>query len=238
MALAVEKVGKMLKLIIVPRTRPGMTRQELQTYLEQVHGPLCMRHISEYFYRYVHHYVIDMAVDPVLGISVLADRDDLTIDMFADHAALTACTSSDEYRALIRPDEDNFAEREGSLFMASNHEVELQPSPAVVPIKLFHLRRVIEGADPVEVSGAWCERVGHALERNGGSITGYIHNRIESDEANGGLRPAYDAVDEIGLQVSGGDLLELGSLLNAAQNGLFDPLMTAAIVTRPKVFIA
>jgi hypothetical protein len=228
----------MLKLIIVPRTRPGMTRQELQTYLEQVHGPLCMRHISEYFRRYVHHYVTDAAVDPVLGMSVLADRDDLTIDAFEDMAALAACTSSKAYRELIRPDEDKFAVREGSLFMASNQEVVLKPEPADVPIKLFHLRRVADGADPAKVSEAWCERVRRALERDGAAISGYIHNRNESGEAQGGAQPAYDAVDEIGIQASGGELRQLGSILIAAQDGLFDPAATAAMVTRPKVFVA
>lgn len=208
----------------------------MQSHLEQVHGPLCMRHadVGGRFRRYVHHYATDAAVDALLGGRLLGDRDALTIIAFDDMDAFRASTSSAGYRDAVGPDEDNFREVEGSLFFFAEEAV-LREGQAAAKAKLFHLRRFTDGVSPTLASQTWCERVRRLLARagDGAAPSHYVHNRVVS----GGARPAFDAIDEIGLDGGEKNLSAIGAALADAQAGLFDVDATAAMVTRPKVFV-
>jgi hypothetical protein len=227
----------LLKLMILPRTRAGMSREEVQAHLALVHGPMCMRHpdVSDHFRHYVHYYATDAAVDPLLGDRLLADRAALTIIEFNDMDALRASRSSIGYREAVGPDEDAFSQKQGSLFFFAE-EVLLRKGPADAATRLFHLRRFADGVDPRAGSRTWSERLRLVLIQAGrhSGILGYFHNRVAlADNARG----EYDVIDEIGLIAGATVQPELAATLAEAEAGLFDSAATAAMVTRPKVFV-
>lgn len=225
----------MLKLMIVPRTRAGMTRHELQAHLEHVHGPLCMQYpeVGGYFRRYIHHYAIDEALDPLMNHAIAVDRDALTIIGFDDLDAFQASITSEAYRDAISRDEANFSERVGSLFFFVDEHILKEAGPS--PVKLFHLRRFAQGVDPAEGSRIWRGRMEEALGLPAlGALSGYVHNMVPPGE---GRPPAYHAIDEIWLSNGAPDLAAAAILINQAEQGLFEPSAIAAMVTRPKLFI-
>lgn len=227
----------MLKLMILPRTRRGLTRHALHHHLEQVHGPLCMAHadVGGHFRRYVHHYVTTATEDPLLGERLLGDRDAITIIGFDGPEAFRASVSSAGYRDVISPDEDNFREVEGSLAFFVEETVLRDGGGA--GLKLFHLRRFAEGIDHVQGSRLWRERIARALDsRAFAGLTGYVHNRVLPGE---GGAPAYHAIDEISLGAGTGDWSAAAAAATIAleEDGLFEVSTSAALVTRAKVFI-
>lgn len=223
----------MLKLMILPHTRAGMSAASLHAYLSEVHGPLCMaqQDVGGRFRRYIHHYAIRDARDPLLGKPLL-DADAITIIGFDDLAGFRSSTSSRGYEEVVRPDEANFSDRDGSLFFMVEETVLADgPAPAAAA-KLFHLRKVRADADLVRVSALWRDRVAAALAMRGGALPRYVHNVVLPVE---GQMPAYEMIDEI--SIGAGDLSAISRLLSEAEDGLFDNMATAAMVTRPKIFI-
>lgn len=226
----------MLKLMIVPRTRAGMSRTALQHHLEQVHGPLCLAQtdVGGHFRRYIHHYVTSATADPLLGDRLLSDRDALTTISLDNFESFQASISSAGYCDVIGPDEDNFREVEGSLHFFVD-EIVLKAS-GQGPIKLFHLRRFADGRDHAQASRIWRDRITELLGlRALGGLSGYLHNLVLPGQ---GPPLAYDAIDEISLGEEATDLTAAAALLSEAEQELFDPSATAALVTRPKAFIS
>lgn len=225
-----------MKLILIPKTRQGMTRAELQRHLEEVHGPLCLSlpEIADSFKRYTHHYAIDHARDPLLGYPVLPDRDALTIIVLESLEAMRRSQATAAFREIVRVDEDNFKEDEGSLGFPVR-EVVLHDGPVEGARKLFHFRTLVAGADRDAALAEWARRAAAVLAQGG--VQRYVHNQTLVGPAGA---PPYDAVDEIWLgdQVDAQFPAALTAALQAAVEGLFESSANAAMVTRQRVFIA
>jgi EthD domain len=215
-------VADPFKLIILPATKAGMTRAELQHYLEYDHGPLVMKHldVSGGFTEYVHHYVESVS-------ELRAGCDAVTIISFASAADLGASKASGNYRLHIGPDEDNFRDEAESRAYSGVPSV-IRDGPRDVPHKLLIFRRLRDGADaPAE----WESHVAEVLDGGQLGVMRVVVNRLSPLS---GQRD-YDVLDEIGLNNSA-NIAAIEAVLEAAPAGLLTG-PGVALVTRPRIFV-
>jgi hypothetical protein len=210
------------KLIILPATKAGMTRAELQNYLEYVHGPLVMRHpdVSGGFTEYVHHYV-----ESASGLR--AGCDAVTNISFASAADLGASKASENYRLHVGPDEDNFRDEAESHAYSGVPSV-IRDGPRDVPHKLLIFRRLKDGAD---AAAEWESHVAEVLGGGQFGVVRVVVNRLSPL----GVPRDYDILDEIGLSNTA-NIAAIEAVLEAATEGLRTG-PSAALVTRPRIFV-
>jgi EthD domain len=210
------------KLIILPATKAGMTRAELQHYLEYDHGPLVMKHpdVSGGFTEYVHHYV-----ESASGLR--AGCDAVTNISFASAADLGASKASENYRLHVGPDEDNFRDEAGSRAYSGVARV-IRDGPRDVPHKLLIFRRLRDG------TGAPVEWESHVAKVLGGGQFGAMRVVVNHLSPLGGPRD-HDILDEIGLSNTA-NISAIEAVLEAAPERLrAGP--GAELVTRPRIFV-
>jgi len=224
----------MLKLLIAPQTRIGMTTKELQAYLRDVHGPLCLaqRDVGRYFRQYIHHYSLPAGADPLLAKPPLR-RDAITSITFDDLAGFQASTSSEGYRTKVGPDEASFSVREDPLFFFVQPHTIARGRP-IDGLKIFHFRKGRADADLAQVSAEWRGRLAQVLTLPGAvPLADYVHNVV----VPAGPQPApFDMIDEI-LIDEASDIAVAQRALREAEEGLFDQGVTVAMVTKPHIFI-
>lgn len=218
-----------VKLAILPKTRDGLGREGLQTYLAQSHGPLVMAHaqVSGMFTGYVHHYTHDEPSP--LGAS-LVNRDALTIVRFARIEDMIASKASPAYTQTVGPDEDNFRELAGSLAMLLTETIVLA-GPDDVARKLFIFRHGAHVGD----AQTWAERLAPILAAQGkdGPIAAWRINTVA--RALEGPAPA-ELFDEV--SVRGTIPADLAHALTIAAQACFADTSTSVLVTSPKVFVS
>jgi EthD domain len=215
-------VADSFKLIILPATKAGMTRTELQHYLEYDHGPLVMKHldVSGGFTEYVHHYVENAS-------GLRAGCDAVTIISFASAADLGASKASQNYRLHVEPDEDNFRDEAESRAYSGTPNI-IRDGPRDTPHKLLIFRKLRNGADaPV----AWESHVAEVLGRGQPDVARVVVNRLSPL----GGQHDFDILDEIGLS-STANSAAIEAVLAAAPGGLLAG-PGVALVTRPKIFV-
>jgi hypothetical protein len=210
------------KLIILPATKAGMSRVELQHHLEYSHGPLVMKHldVSGGFTEYVHHYVESAS-------ELHAGRDAVTTISFAIASDLTESKASENYRLYVGPDENNFRD-EGASRAYSGDARLIRDGPRDTRCKLLIFRRLRDGRD---ASVEWENHVNKALSAGAFGVSRVEVNRLSP---LGGPRD-YDILDEIGLS-NPSDIAAIEAALDGAPAGLCDEPGTA-LVTRPRIFV-
>lgn len=219
----------MFKLMILPRTRQGLSRAELRRHLEDVHAPLCLGlpSVGGHFTHYVHHYVQDGAEDPLLG-KTLGYWDALTAIGFASAETFQASIASADYVTHVAPDEDRFREQEGSIGLPVEERVILDGERSGPT--LFYLRRAAAGADRDAVGHEWRVRLLTLVGRPGLPIDAYGQNIVLAPPPT-----PFDFIDEIAWD---GDVsVDFARQIAEAEAGLFDPAATMAMVTARRVFV-
>ncbi|MET0240841.1 MAG: EthD domain-containing protein [Sphingobium sp.] len=78
--------GEIYKILIFLKRRPGMSREDFQTYYETQHAPLCLKYTPPGVSRYFRRYVQPMT-DPATGEPIEMDFDVVTELWFHDKAA-------------------------------------------------------------------------------------------------------------------------------------------------------
>jgi hypothetical protein len=220
----------LLKLVILPRTRKGLSRAGLRRHLETVHGPLVLAHpeVGGRFLAYMHHYVQDEQ-DPLFGAPALADRDAVTIICFADPADAGASKSSSAYRDFVGPDEDNFREVEGSIALMAEEQI-VRDTGQTPYRKLFLFRSV--SAPAKAAAEGWAMRVKAALGPGAEGITRYVVNTAQPIEGDFAMLQ----FDEIGFGRDA-DLAALPDNLRRAAADHFPGAASFALMTEPVVFV-
>jgi EthD domain len=214
------------KLIILPATKAGMTRADLQHHLEFVHGPLVMKYpdVSGGFTEYVHHYVESRP-------EVQAGRDAVTIISFASVADLGPSKANENYQLHVGPDEDNFRDEAGSrafsgVALVIRHGAQDRLGDA--PRKLLIFRRLREGAD---AAAEWESHVTAVLGGGEWGVGRIVVNRLSPLGGPGD----FDILDEIGL-IDEADIKQIEAALDSAPAGLVAGT-SIVLVTRPRVFV-
>lgn len=212
-----------VKLVILPRTSPGLGRAGLRHHLESIHGPMVVNEpdVSGRFTTYVHHYVHDL---PSQENAVLEDRDAVTIIRTPTRADLALSKANAAYRDRIGPDEDNFRAIEGSVALLA-HEIEVAPYADEAPSKLF----IFRDAELHLVSG-WASQLHTIVAEKG--LHGAVTNAAKIIEGDF----PYAQFDEIGLP-TGCDIAELVAVIHAAALARFGAADTKILLTEPVRFI-
>jgi EthD domain len=210
------------KLIILPATKAGMTRAELQDYLEYSHGPLVMKHpdVSGRFTEYVHHYI-----ESTSGLH--AGHDAVTIIGFASASDLTESTATENYRVHVGPDENNFRDEEASRAYSGVTRM-IRDGPPDTSRKLLIFRRLRDGRD---ASTEWENHVSKILSGGAFGVTRVAVNRLSPL----GGPPDFDILEEIGLSNTS-DIAAIESALEATPAG-FRSGSSVALITRPRCFV-
>jgi hypothetical protein len=210
------------KLIILPATKTGMTRADLQHHLEFVHGPLVMKYpdVSGGFTEYVHHYVEN---EP----AVQAGCDAVTIISFASVADLGPSKANENYQLHVGPDEDNFRDEAASRAYSGVASI-VRDGPRDAPRKLLIFRRLRDGADAV---AEWESHVAKVLGGGELGIGRVLVNRLSPLGGPGD----YGILDEIGLS-DAARAAEVEAALEQASAGLLAG-PSVVLVTRPRVFV-
>jgi EthD domain len=210
------------KLIILPATKAGMTRADLQHHLEFVHGPLVMKYpdVSGGFTEYVHHYVENKP-------PVQAGCDAVTIISFASVADLGPSKANENYRLHVGPDEDNFRDEAGSRAYSGVASI-VRDDPRDARRKLLIFRRLRDGADAV---AEWESHVAKVLGGGELGIGRVLVNRLSPLGGPGD----YNILDEIGL-INEADIKQIEAALDSAPAGLLTGT-SIVLVTRPRVFV-
>lgn len=220
----------MFKLMILPKTVPGLSRSGLREHLEHVHAPLCLGlpSVGGHFRRYVHHYAQDgPEVDPLLGKPV-GRWDALTTICFDNAAAFQASVSSPEYETLVLPDENGFRDAQGSIGMPVDERILLDGRAQEIVV--FHLRRRVPGLSRDDAGRAWRDRLASILVGHQGGLGNYVQNIVQGPDGS-----AFDFIDELsGWTDRASSVFQ--DIIHA-ERGLFEPKATQAIVALRKVFI-
>ncbi|AOF98774.1 ethD domain protein (plasmid) [Blastomonas sp. RAC04] len=213
-----------VKLVILPRTRAGLTKAGLRQHLEKVHGPMVVAEpdVSGRFSGYVHHYVQDAPSS--LALAPLQDRDAVTVIRLPSMTDLASSKANAAYRENIGPDEDNFREIIGSVALLAD-EVAIVPGADDAPLKLF----VFRTATSKQCAG-WDEKIAHLhveFDLHGAAMN--ISRPIE------GTFP-YSQFDEIGLTATS-DLSGLAASIVLQAHAHFGAVDTKMLLTEPVRFV-
>ncbi|EQB03810.1 hypothetical protein L288_14520 [Sphingobium quisquiliarum P25] len=218
----------MNKVVIVPKTKIGLSRADIQHHLLNVHGPLAMAHeeVGGRFDGYAHAYAIDGASDSVSGAPLL-DCDALSLVRIASKQVAFATLDNDAYRNHVQPDEDNFGDREGTRILFAD-ATEWGPPAKSGDTKVILFRRA-ERTPPATALAEWRTRLERLLSRY--PSVSYCHNAIEQGEEPA----AWDAIDEV-VVPSGGLPQDFSAQLSEAAIEVFGTDAVAAMVTRYQLF--
>jgi len=213
-----------VKLVILPRTRAGLSRGGLRQHLETVHGPMVVNEpeVAGRFVSYVHHYAQDLTAPK--DAAVLHDRDAVTIIRLPGLADLGASKANAGYHDRIGPDEDNFRDIDGSVALLAEAQ-EVAPGADDAPRKLF----IFRNAMPRNLD-AWASTIADIVRDQ--RLLGAIINSAKPVE---GHFP-YAQFDEIGLPLAT-DPASVANIVTMAARAQFGEVDTALILTEPVRFI-
>ncbi|EZP74529.1 hypothetical protein BV96_00619 [Sphingomonas paucimobilis] len=218
----------MNKVVIVPKTKSGLSRADIQHHLLNVHGPLAMAHeeVGGRFDGYAHAYAIDGASDSVSGAPLL-DCDALSLVRVASKQVVFDTLDNDAYRNHVQPDEDNFGDREGTRILFAD-ATEWGPAATGGETKVFLFRRA-ERTPPATALTEWRARLESLLSRY--PSVAYCNNAVEQGEESA----AWDAIDEVVVPHEGLPR-DFAAQLSEAATNVFGRDAVAAMVTRYHLF--
>ena len=98
----------MIKLIICATRKPGMSREEFNTYWREKHGPL-VKSVTE-FSRHVRRYVQCHRMETSVPFGIAAEYDGVAELWFDSIESAAEAFGEPKYMELIRPDELKFAD--------------------------------------------------------------------------------------------------------------------------------
>lgn len=136
-----ETDGAALKIILVPRRHPSMTRPQFFDYLAHQHAAL-VKSVPE-FTRYLKRYVQNHTRLPNEGAAVATpfrralDRDSVIELWFDDVEGLHKGLAEPRYQELIRPDEARFNDLSSLIVTATTRIARLKAQGEPVKYKLF-----------------------------------------------------------------------------------------------------
>lgn len=107
----------MIKLDILVRRRPDLTHEEFVAHWRDVHGPLFSRQpiVKDHVRRYLQSRTIETRPAEYL----LSDVDGIAQIWFDDLDGVRALFSSQNYRDVIKPDEEQFTDPKRCEFVLS-----------------------------------------------------------------------------------------------------------------------
>lgn len=148
----------MIKMVAVPRRKPGMTRQEFFQYIEHVHGVLA-REKPLGVVRYVQSHVFDAAfgAEGDVGYQVPFHRDAVTELFFPDVPAMIGTFTDPYVQRTVGPDGANFADLSEQIAQLMA-EVEYPVAhPGQAPIKVMHFVKKADGVALEDFFSRWTE---------------------------------------------------------------------------------
>lgn len=194
----------MVKLVIVGRRAPGITRAAMKRYMLDVHGPLVLSDAEltrTFFARYRQNHVVDgvYGTDAPIGRDMVAQME---LAPGQDPARLEA---SAHMREVVHPDEAGFAHLTDRVFTPVRDDVVLPPPvPAgrTEPArhdKVVHFLQATDGATGEPFATRWAELDGPAVKA--AEPIGYVRNTTLPGP---GGAPVFSLIAELWFPLGGG----------------------------------
>jgi hypothetical protein len=183
----------MIKLLIVGRRRPGMTRAQASRHLRLVHGPMVYDPPADAGAMpaaYVQNHVFDgvhLGAAPEALAPYGLDRDLVTEIWFASMGDMIASTQTPYYLANLKPDEPRFVD-DSTVVRCPVAEGAREGGAQGGRFKLFLFLKAPPGAEPAAV--VWREALAPALQA---ANAGWVENTATSRP---GARPFADRIWE------------------------------------------
>jgi hypothetical protein len=168
-----------VKLVIVGRRAPGITRSEMKRYMLDVHGPLVVADpglTASSFARYRQNHV----VDGLYGSAATIGRDMVAEMEFVPGADPRAIEAHPHMTDAVHPDEVNFAHLTDRVFTPVREDVVVRPptpagrTGAARHLKVIHVLQAPDGAVGDAFHERWAAADGPALEA--ADPLGYVRN--------------------------------------------------------------
>lgn len=241
------KGGVVIKIMLAVNRRPGMSREEFFQYLTGMHGPLVLS-VPE-FLRHLRKYVQNLVLDGTHAAAAstipanTAERDAVIELWFDSVEALKPAFSEPRYGAIIRPDEEKFANQENLLVHLVTEETVCSSKGEAPRIKRFRFLRRKPGISREEFLRHWRE-VHTPLLKSGAVFASvvkkYVQNhRLPSETDPFGGAAVYDGIDEFwfdrleDVARLDGDLEHAGKI-RIDEARFLDQSMTLAVVAKER----
>ncbi|MCS0631200.1 EthD domain-containing protein [Telluria mixta] len=180
----------MLKVILVPRRNPQMTRPQFFDHLTNHHAPL-VKSVPE-FTRFLKRYVQNHTRLPAEGADCVTpyrratDRDSVIELWFDDADGLHRGLAEPRYQELIRPDEARFNDLSSLIILATRESGGLAADGQPSDCKLFDVLKRRNDISREEFAVRW-ERHCDLLQARGlyrGSVRKMTRNVVVPDDVN------------------------------------------------------
>jgi hypothetical protein len=239
----------MLKIILVPRRHPALTREAFFDHLANKHAPL-VKGVPE-FTRHLRGYVQNHTVLPAEGAAGAAafrhaiERDSVIELWFDDRDALERALGEPRYLEVIRPDEARFNDLPSLIVLPVDEHAMGDAAAARGDVKLFDVMKRRPDIDRETFVARWKAHLELLSSRVGYRelVRGAVLNVSVADSRNPFGHPAaYDGVMEVWVDnfadaTSVARLSDADDELKASEQRFVDRSASFSVVARERPII-
>jgi uncharacterized protein (TIGR02118 family) len=108
----------MIKVILLIRRKPNITREEFVNHYEEVHAPLVLKHFP-WIKGYVRNYVVEIPISEELGLDCITEY---WYDSLDDAIRVQAFCDSEAGQVIIE-DEEKFIDIESRIVLLGDERI-------------------------------------------------------------------------------------------------------------------
>jgi hypothetical protein len=195
--------SSMLKIILVPRRHPDMTRPQFFDYLANKHASLVksVPEFTRYLRRYVqnHSRLAQDGADVTTPFQRAVDRDSVIELWFDDGHSFHRALAEPRYQEVIRPDEARFNDLPNLIVLATTEVAGLPAQGGPTGFKLFDVMKRKADIDRTTFLARWQRHSELLRSRSAYRLAARksVLNAIVADDSNPFGQPAdFDGVME------------------------------------------